>query len=63
MLGIPSPQSLLTAEHEQNLSFPVIWIQPKMGEDNTLPTPTPSIKKKTPPPPPKKKKTLQMLQN
>lgn len=35
MLGIPSPQSLLTAEHEQNLSFPVIWIQPKMGEDNT----------------------------
>lgn len=32
MLSICSSQPLLTAEHEKNLFFPVVWLQPKMGE-------------------------------
>lgn len=45
MLRISSSQPLI-AEHEQNLFFPVIWIQPKMGENNT----PPNEKKPTPKP-------------
>lgn len=32
MLSISSSQPLLMAEHEQNFFFPVVWLQPKMGE-------------------------------
>lgn len=35
MLSICSSQPLLMAEHEKNLFFPVVWLQPKMGEKNT----------------------------